>query len=224
MANTTRASKSTKLMERPMPRMTRTIFAALIFASAAAISMPGAAADKKASAIFAGGCFWCVESDFDKVPGVISTTSGYIGGSAKTANYKTITSRPTGHYEAVRIVYDPDKVSYRRLLNVFWRSVDPTDAGGQFCDRGHSYKTAVFVKNEDQRKIALGTKKKAEETLGKKIVTKIQTAGPFYKAENYHQDYYKRNPVRYKVYRYGCGRDQKIRSLWGQEAHAGIKH
>ena len=208
-----------------MGRMKKTILASVVTAVVAAGGIASAsAADKKAAAIFAGGCFWCVESDFDKVPGVLSTTSGYIGGKAETANYKTITSRPTGHYEAVRIVYDPSKVSYRKLLNVFWRSVDPTDDGGQFCDRGHSYKTAVFVKNDEERKVAVSTKEKAEEALGKKIVTKVLKAGPFYKAEDYHQNYYKRNPVRYKVYRYGCGRDQKIRSLWGTEAHAGIKH
>lgn len=207
-----------------MPRMTTTLLAALFAATVAASSTPTATADEKVTAIFAGGCFWCVESDFDGVPGVLSTTSGYIGGSAETANYKAVSSRPTGHYEAVQIVYDPGKVSYRQLLNVFWRSVDPTDAGGQFCDRGPSYKTAVFVKNDNERKIALATKNKAEETLGKTVVTKIVMAGPFYKAEDYHQDYYMRNPVRYKVYRYGCGRDQKIRALWGAEAHAGIKH
>lgn len=207
-----------------MPRFSPTVFAALCCVTLASVSAPVSAAEKKASAIFAGGCFWCVESDFDRVPGVISTTSGYIGGSADTANYKTVSNRPTGHYEAVRIVYDPSKVSYRRLLNVFWRSVDPTDAGGQFCDRGSSYKTAIFYANEGEQKTALATKKKAEEALKKKIVTKVVKAGPFYKAEGYHQDYYKRNPVRYKVYRYSCGRDQKIRSLWGNEAHAGIKH
>ena len=208
-----------------MRRLKQTIFASIVTTVVAAGGISSAdAADEKAAAIFAGGCFWCVESDFDKVPGVISTTSGYIGGKAETANYKTITSRPTGHYEAVRIVYDPSKVSYRKLLSIYWRSVDPTDDGGQFCDRGHSYKTAVFVKNDKQRETAVATKKKAEEVLGKKIVTKVLKAGPFYKAEDYHQNYYKRNPVRYKVYRYRCGRDQRIKSLWGSEAHAGIKH
>jgi peptide-methionine (S)-S-oxide reductase len=175
------------------------------------------------AAIFAGGCFWCVESDFDKVPGVISTTSGYIGGSAQTANYKTVSSGGTGHYEAVRIVYDPAKVSYRKLVDIFWRTVDPTDPGGQFCDRGSSYKTAIFVTSEEEKKIAYASKLKAQEKLGREIVTKILDAGPFYDAEGYHQDYYKKNPVRYKIYRYGCGRDSRIGNLWGPQAHMGLK-
>ena len=185
--------------------------------------LPAGAAQK--AAIFAGGCFWCVESDFDNVKGVISTTSGYIGGTAQSANYKAVSSGGTGHYEAVRIVYDDTKVSYRKLLDVFWRSVDPTDAGGQFCDRGFSYKTGVFVMNDKERAIAKASKKRAQEALGKKIVTPILNAGSFYKAEGYHQNYYKKNPVRYKIYRYGCGRDAKIKSLWGDQAMMGIaKH
>ncbi len=207
-----------------MPRslyMTITALMAVLFTGFAA---PTYVEAKSKVAVFAGGCFWCVESDFDKVPGVLSTTSGYIGGSAKTASYKTVSGGGTGHYEAVKIVYNPDKVSYDRLLHVFWRSVDPTDAGGQFCDRGASYKTGVFVANDAERKIALASKKKASSALGKTIVTPIVKAGAFYKAEGYHQNYYTRNPVRYKVYRYGCGRDAKIKSLWGSQAHAGIKH
>ena len=207
--------------------MSRTFFMALAALSAALLAgwtQPSKAAENSKAAIFAGGCFWCVESDFDHVAGVISTTSGYIGGSAKTAHYKTVSAGGTGHHEAVRIVYDPAKVSYDRLLHVFWRSVDPTDAGGQFCDRGSSYRTGVFVANDAERKIALASKKKAEAALGKKIVTPIVMAGPFYKAEDYHQDYYKKNPIRYKIYRYGCGRDARITSLWGPQARAGIKH
>ncbi len=195
------------------------ITAALIFSIAA----PTDAAAGRKAAIFAGGCFWCVEADFDKVSGVISTTSGYIGGSAKTANYKRISAGGTGHYEAVKIVYHPEKVSYDRLLHSFWRSVDPTDPGGQFCDRGSSYKTGVFVANETERKIAQASKRKAAAALGKKIVTQIIRAGAFYDAEKYHQNYYKRNPVRYNVYRYGCGRDARIKALWGDQAMAGIK-
>jgi peptide-methionine (S)-S-oxide reductase len=201
--------------------MTVAMLMAAMFASWAA---PSDAAAKSKVAIFAGGCFWCVESDFDKVTGVISTTSGYIGGSAKTASYKAVSAGGTGHYEAVKIIYNPDKVSYDRLLHVFWRSVDPTDAGGQFCDRGASYKTGVFVANDAERKIALASKKKASAALGKGIVTPIVRASAFYKAEGYHQNYYARNPVRYKIYRYGCGRDAKLRSLWGSQAMAGIKH
>ncbi len=207
-----------------MPRSLFITVAALVAALFASWAAPSNAAGNSKVAIFAGGCFWCVESDFDRVPGVISTTSGYIGGKADTATYKTVSAGTTGHYEAVRIVYDPGKVTYGRLLHVFWRSVDPTDAGGQFCDRGASYKTGVFIANEAQRKIALASKQKAETSLGKKIVTPIVKAEPFYKAEEYHQNYYVRNPIRYKVYRYGCGRDKKIKSLWGSQAHAGIKH
>lgn len=177
------------------------------------------------SAIFAGGCFWCVEADYDGVKGVISTTSGYIGGTAESANYKTVSNGGTGHYEAVKIVYDPGKVTYRKLVDIFWRTVDPTDAGGQFCDRGSSYKTGVFVTNDKEREIAVASKKRAEAALGRKIVTPILNATPFYKAEGYHQNYYKKNPVRYKIYRYGCGRDARIKSLWGNQAHQGIaKH
>jgi peptide-methionine (S)-S-oxide reductase len=201
--------------------MTVAMLMAAMFASWAA---PSDAAAKSKVAIFAGGCFWCVESDFDKVAGVISTTSGYIGGSAKTATYKKVSSGGTGHYEAVRIVYDPGRVTYDRLLHIFWRSVDPTDAGGQFCDRGASYKTGIFTTSAAERKIALASKKKAMASLGKRIVTPVVGAGKFYAAEGYHQNYYKRNPVRYKIYRYGCGRDARIKSLWGSQAMAGIKH
>lgn len=203
----------------------RQFFATLVFASlASGLGPVSAAENEKQVAVFAGGCFWCVESDFDKVPGVVSTTSGYIGGSSATANYKTVTSGGTGHREAVKIVYDPKKVSYKRLLHVFWRSVDPTDNGGQFCDRGESYKTGVYTTSDSQRKIALASKKEAAQALGKTIVTPVVAAGKFYSAEGYHQNYYNKNPVRYKVYRYGCGRDAKIRSLWGSQAHAGITH
>jgi peptide-methionine (S)-S-oxide reductase len=198
---------------------------ALAVSLVALAAMPVRAADDgKRTAIFAGGCFWCVEADFDKVPGVVSTTSGYIGGSAETAYYKIVSSGGTGHYEAVKIVYDPKKVSYSRLLYVYWRSVDPTDPGGQFCDRGDSYKTAIFYANDRERDLALASKRKAEATLGKKIVTKIVKAGPFYPAEGYHQNYYRKNPVRYQIYRYGCRRDARISDLWGNQAHAGIEH
>lgn len=186
----------------------------------APLSQAGAAESK--TAIFAGGCFWCVEADFDKVDGVLSTTSGYIGGEADTATYKQVSNGGTGHHEAVKIVYDPEKVSYEQLLYVFWRTVDPTDAGGQFCDRGDSYKTGVFVANEAERKQAEASRAKAQKALGKKIVTPVVNATSFYDAEGYHQDYYTKSPVRYKIYRYGCGRDARIEELWGAQAHAGI--
>lgn len=208
----------------PVSRSARSATLALLFMAAAVSSSPRAAFAAQETAVFAGGCFWCVESDFDKVPGVTSTTSGYIGGKAGTATYKAVSNGNTGHYEAVRIVYDARKVSYTKLLDIFWRSVDPTDAGGQFCDRGDSYKTAVFALNKAQQRKAEISKKKAQEALGQKIVTPIRSAGKFYPAEGYHQNYYNKNPVRYKVYRYGCGRDARIKSLWGAQAHAGIKH
>ena len=207
-----------------MPKSSFVTAAAVLTGLFASWAMTSDAIAASKSAIFAGGCFWCVEADFDSVPGVLSTTSGYIGGSAKTASYKAVSAGGTGHYEAVKIVYDPARVSYDRLVHIFWRSVDPTDAGGQFCDRGSSYKTGIFTMNEAERKIARASKNKAAAALGQKIVTPIVKAGKFYKAEAYHQNYYTRNPIRYKVYRYGCGRNKRLRALWGGQALAGITH
>ena len=186
-----------------------------------------AASGEEAVAIFAGGCFWCVESDFDGVPGVTKTISGYTGGSLKDPTYKTVTMGGTGHREAVQIFYDPGKVNYQALLDVFWRSVDPTDDGGQFCDRGVSYETAIFVTSAAQRKIAEASKAalQASGILKQPIVTKIEDAGVFYPAEGYHQGYYLKNPVRYKFYRYRCRRDGRLEDLWGEQALRGItKH
>lgn len=191
-------------------------------------SLESAAAEKKLSLmIVAGGCFWCVESDFDHVTGVVETISGYTGGHLKSPTYKTVTAGSSGHLEAVAIKYDPTKTDYATLLDVFWRSVDPTDGGGQFCDRGESYSTAIFTTSPEQKKLALASKEKIEKSgiLKRPIATKILDAGEFYRAEEYHQDYYKRNPLRYKFYRFNCGRDQRIADLWGDEAHKGIaKH
>ncbi len=180
---------------------------------------------KTATAIFAGGCFWCVESDFDKVKGVLKTTSGYTGGKTENPTYKEVTYKNTGHFEAVEIIYDPSIVTYKQLLHSFWRTVDPTDAGGQFCDRGASYRTAIFPTTEEQWKVAKESKAH-EQTKGKlkgKIVTPILKTTMFYKAEGYHQNYYKTNPIRYNYYRYSCGRDQRIKKLWGKEAHSGLQ-
>ncbi len=176
--------------------------------------------------VLAGGCFWCVEADFDKVPGVLGTVSGYAGGHTKGPTYKQVTAGGTGHLEVVRIAYDADKVSFERLLHVFWRSIDPTDGGGQFCDRGESYTTAVFVANAAERAAAEASKQKidASGVLGKPIATRILEAGPFYPAEDYHQDFYRTNPIRYNLYRFNCGRDRRIAGLWGAEAHSGISH
>lgn len=173
-------------------------------------------------AIFAGGCFWCVEKDFDHVPGVLETISGYTGGHLDNPTYKDVVRETTGHREAVKVTYDPSKVTYDQLLDVFWRSVDPTDPGGQFCDRGESYSTAIYTLDDDQQMAAEASSKKAMEALGQQIATVILPASMFYPAEDYHQNFYQKNPVRYRVYRLGCRRDARIEALWGDEAHRGI--
>ena len=198
-----------------MKRIILTVIALSLIAHAAS-------AQQLEKAVFAGGCFWCVESDFDKVPGVVSTVSGYTGGKTKDPTYRQVTAGGTGHYEVVEITYDPGKVSYEMLLAAFWRSVDPTDGGGQFCDRGQSYETAVFVADDKERTLAEASKKAAQELLDKPIVTPILAAAPFYEAEDYHQDYYKNNPLRYRYYRFSCGRDRTVKDLWGEHAYEGI--
>lgn len=182
------------------------------------------------SIILAGGCFWCVESDFDSVDGVTATTSGYTGGTTANPTYKSVTAGRGGHYEAVKVEFDPSIVSLKTILDKFWRSVDVTDAGGQFCDRGNSYRTAVFVSNNEQQSIAASSKASAEKVLGTAFVTPILKAGEFYDAEDRHQDYYLgQNRVitrfgiitqadAYKRYRKGCGRDKRVKELWGNEA------
>lgn len=178
----------------------------------------------------AGGCFWCVESDFESVPGVKEVISGYTGGTLENPTYKDVTRGGTGHYEAVQIKYDPAKVSVETLLSLFFRSVDPTDAGGQFCDRGSSYRTAVFVNDATERGYAEKAKKEAMQALGQKVVTPILPVSAFYQAEDYHQDYYKgkklvvtrfgpkRQSEAYKRYRKACGRDARVTQLWGSAA------
>lgn len=168
-------------------------------------------------AIFAGGCFWCVESDFDKVPGVVSTTSGYIGGKVANPSYEQVSSHNTGHAEAVEVVFDPKKVSYAQLLAFFWRSIDPTTPNRQFCDAGSPYRSAIFPINQQQLQEAQASKTALEKTKPFKapIVTEITLATPFYPAEDYHQDYHLKNPIRYKYYRYSCGRDARLTQLWG---------
>lgn len=174
-----------------------------------------------AVAIFAGGCFWCVESDFDKVPGVLSTTSGYIGGTAADATYSEVSSGGTGHAEAVKIVYDPKMVTYDKLLYVFWRNIDPLTKDAQFCDYGPQYRSAIFYLDDTQKQSAEASKAALQPRFKRPIVTEIVKAGPFYAAEAYHQDYYKTNPVRYKFYRYNCGRDARLDEVWGKEARGG---
>jgi len=170
-------------------------------------------------ATFAGGCFWCMEPPFDKLDGVVSTTSGYTGGKEKDPSYDEVSSGRTGHLEAIEIVYDPSKVSYVQLLDVFWRNVDPTQENGQFADIGPQYRTAIFYHDEEQRRLALESKNRLRESrkFGKPIVTEIRPAMEFYSAEDYHQDYYIKNPIRYKYYRWGSGRDQFLEKAWGKK-------
>ena len=177
-----------------------------------------AVAQQKARATFAGGCFWCMEPPFDKLDGVFSTTSGYIGGQKKNPTYEEVSAGGTGHAEAVEIVYDPKKVSYEKLLEVFWHNVDPLVKDRQFCDRGNQYRTAIFYHDETQRRLAEASKKAKEKELGKPIVTEIVPASQYYPAEEYHQDYYRKNPIRYKFYRANCGRDARLEQLWGEKA------
>ncbi len=170
-----------------------------------------------AVATFAGGCFWCLEPPFDRLEGVVSTTSGYTGGTVAGPSYKQVSGGGTGHVEAVRVVYDPAKVDYRTLLDVFWRNVDPLDAAGQFCDRGHEYRPAVFAHDEEQRRLADASKAAltASGHLAGPIAVEVEPARDFYVAEDYHQDYYLKNPVRYRYYRWNCGRDARLEQVWG---------
>jgi peptide-methionine (S)-S-oxide reductase len=173
------------------------------------------------TAIFAGGCFWCMEAPFDRLEGVISTTPGYTGGHTKNPTYKDVSNGGTGHAEAVQIIYDPEKLSYTKLLDVFWHNVDPTNAHGQFCDNGDQYRSEIFYQNEDQRRKAIASEQDIEKhkPFAAPIVTKITPAATFYPAEEYHHDYYQKNPIRYKYYRYRCGRDQRLEELWNVSAH-----
>ncbi|HEX2764450.1 MAG TPA: peptide-methionine (S)-S-oxide reductase MsrA [Allosphingosinicella sp.] len=177
--------------------------------------LSAASPPRLASAVFAGGCFWCTESDFDHVPGVVSTTSGYSGGRVANPTYEQVSAGGTGHYESVKVVYDPAKVSYRSLVARFFKTVDAVDGGGQFCDRGSQYRSAIFVANPEQRRIAEEVKARAAALLKKPVATQILPAAPFYAAEAYHQDYYRKNPVRYRYYRWRCGRDARLKALWG---------
>ena len=192
---------------------------ALLAALLTALLGGGAAAQAPpvATAILAGGCFWCVESDFDKVPGVLSTTSGYTGGKLANPSYEQVSSKTTGHAEAVEIVFDPKRVSYEQLLEYFWRTIDPTTKDRQFCDAGSPYRTAIFVQDAQQLAAAKASLDRLEKSKPFKepIVTEIVLAGPFYAAEDYHQDYHKKNPIRYKYYRTSCGRDARLEQLWG---------
>ena len=173
-----------------------------------------------ATAIFAGGCFWCMEKPFDELPGVMATTSGYIGGTIANPTYREVSAGGTGHLEAVRVTYDPNQVSYEDLLAVFWQNVDPLDSRGQFCDKGSQYHSAIFYQNDAQAAAAQISKQTLATTQfdDQDIATDIRPAAAFYPAEDYHQNYYQTHPIRYKLYRYACGRDRRLAKLWGQDA------
>jgi peptide-methionine (S)-S-oxide reductase len=173
-----------------------------------------------ARATFAGGCFWCMEAPFDAIQGVVSTTSGYSGGKVKDPTYEQVSSGTTGHLESIQVAYDPSRVTYEQLLEVFWHNVDPLDGGGQFCDRGGQYRTAIFYADEEQKRAAVESKRRlqASGVLKGDVVTPIVPLEAFYPAEDYHQDFYRKNPARYKMYRFGCGRDRRLEALWGKSA------
>jgi peptide-methionine (S)-S-oxide reductase len=173
------------------------------------------AAPETDTAIFAGGCFWCLEAEFEKIPGVTKVISGYIGGDVPNPTYLQVSAGGTGHVEAVKVYYDPSKINYTNLLNVFWRNIDPTDATGQFCDTGSQYRAAIFYETDEQAQLAQTSKQQLIDS-GRfpQIATQILPAKTFYPAEAYHQDYYKKNPLRYQFYRFTCGRDKKLHALW----------
>ena len=204
--------------------------ATLVILSLAAVAAPASAEEPStaapatrpatAKATFAGGCFWCMEPPYDALPGVVATISGYTGGRVARPTYEQVSSGGTGHAEAVEVLYDPKVVSYEKLLEVFWRNIDPTTPNRQFCDHGNQYRSAIFVHDEAQRRAAEASKREIERSkrFPEPIVTQIVAASPFYAAEEYHQDYYEKNPVRYKFYRHGCGRDARLEELWGKPA------
>ncbi|OGR05911.1 MAG: methionine sulfoxide reductase [Deltaproteobacteria bacterium RIFOXYD12_FULL_53_23] len=198
--------------------------ASLLLLGLALLSAPEAsAAEKRKKAIFAGGCFWCMEKPFEQLDGVFSVTSGYLGGKTKNPTYENYGA--DGHIEAIEIVYTPTKVSYTKLLDVFWRQIDPTDSGGQFVDRGHAYTSGIFYLDEEQRQLAEKSKNElaARKVFAKPLITPILLAPIFYPAEDYHQDYYKKNPIRYRFYRNGSGRDHFLAKVWGKEKRMGEK-
>ena len=188
------------------------------FALALAVALiAGSAAAETKTAVFAGGCFWCMEPPYDELAGVISTTSGYAGGETENPTYNQVSAGRTGHAEVVQVEYDPAKVSYEMLLEVFWRNVDPFAVDAQFCDHGDQYRSAIFPLDDEQRRLAEASLAKVRERFaGKKIATKIEPTAKFWPAEDYHQDYYVKNPLRYKVYRFGCGRDARLKEIWGE--------
>jgi peptide-methionine (S)-S-oxide reductase len=185
-------------------------------ATALAIALPWSALASEKTAVFAGGCFWCVEADFEKLPGVVDAVSGYAGGQTENPTYRQVAAGRTGHLEVVQVRYDAAEISYRALVDHFFRMIDPLDAGGQFCDRGQSYTTAIFVGSAEEREAAEESKAAAGSALGADIVTPIRDAAAFWRAEDEHQDYYRKNAARYAFYRTRCGRDARLKALWGK--------
>jgi peptide-methionine (S)-S-oxide reductase len=186
----------------------------LLLALSLILVVAAAPAPPLAKATFAGGCFWCMVHPFDSLPGVVSVTSGYAGGQVKNPTYEQVSAGVTGHRESVQIIYDPRRISYAKLLDVFWHNIDPTDNAGQFCDKGTQYRSAIFYYDETQKRLAEDSKQALQRRF-KQVYTDILPAGEFYAAEDYHQDYYKKNPIRYQFYRFNCGRDSRLASVWG---------
>ncbi len=205
-------------MTRPVAT---SLLVSLVLATGVAVGdldPPAANPSSLSVATFAGGCFWCMEPPFDALDGVVSTTSGYSGGDAVDPTYQQVSAGRTGHTEAVQVRYDPSRISYPKLLEVFWQNIDPTVTNRQFCDIGSQYRSAIFYHDEEQRKAALRSRREIEDRIQIEgsIVTEIVSAAKFWPAEEYHQDYYQKNPLRYKLYRYSCGRDQRLEELWGE--------
>ncbi len=190
----------------------------LVFAVIVSGLLGGNVAAQTKEAVFDGGCFWCLEGPFDALPGVLETQSGYTDGQTPNPTYEQVSSGASGHLEAMRVVYDPEQIDFEKLLDVFWRNIDPTDPGGQFCDRGPQYRSAIFFGDETEEAAALASKARVEENRGFTVATEILPRTAFFAAEEYHQDYYRKNPLRYRFYRQGCGRDLRLRQLWGAPA------
>lgn len=191
-----------------------------ILTAALGVFAAAPASAEKAEAIFAGGCFWCMEPPFEKLDGVREAYSGYIGGHVRRPSYKEVVDGDTGHYEAVRVVYDPNVIGYAELLDVFWRNIDPFDAEGQFCDKGPQYRAAIFPQNEEERRLAEASLERVETELGRPVATDIIEADRFYDAERYHQDFYKKKRITYSFYRARCGRDDRLEEVWGEKAES----
>ena len=198
-----------------MKKLTFLLLIVVIFPASSAFAAPPA----RALATFAGGCFWCEEAVFDGVPGVIQVVSGYTGGSLENPTYEQVSAGGTGHAESVQVMYDPAKISYEKLLDLFWRNVDPLTSNAQFCDIGSQYRSAIFYHDAEQKRLAEASKAaiEASHRFKQPIVTQIVPASTFYRAEEYHQNYHEKNPVRYRFYKYNCGRDQRLRELWGEK-------